>query len=138
MTTGIATVTETATGTGIAIEIAGGATRETIGETIEGMIDVMTGEMIGVETIVGVHVPATDETANPRPPEMPPRSPNQLPQSRMKSSRQRGQGWRHGKKRERLRKPWAKPRLRLWHLQESLLLKVSKFLSTVEYCDFIT
>jgi hypothetical protein len=96
MTTGIATVTETATGTGIVIEIAGGATRETIGETIEETIDVMTEEtcaMIGVEMIVDVHVPATDGIANPRPrpPEIPPRSPSQLPRSRTKSSRQREQ-----------------------------------------------
>jgi hypothetical protein len=91
MTTGIATVTETATGTGIAIEIAGGATQE----TIEKMIDVMTEEtcaMIDVEMIVDVHAPATGETANPRPLEIPPRNPSQLPQSRTKSSRQREQG----------------------------------------------
>jgi hypothetical protein len=90
MTTGIATVTETATGTGIVIEIAGGATRE----TIEEMIDVMTEEtcaMIGVEMIVDAHVLATGETANPRPPEIPPRSPSQLPQSRTKNSRQKEQ-----------------------------------------------
>jgi len=94
MTTGIATVTETATGTGIVIEIAGGATREMIGETIEEMIDAMTEEtcaMIGVEMIVDAHVPETGETANPRPPEIPPRSPSQLPQSRTKNSRQKEQ-----------------------------------------------
>jgi hypothetical protein len=97
MTTGIATVTETGTGTGIVIETAGAATRGMIEETIEEMIDVMTEEtcaMIGVEMIVDVHVPATGETTNPRPrlPEIPPRSPSQLPQSRTKSSRQREQG----------------------------------------------
>jgi hypothetical protein len=95
MTTGIATVTKTATGTGIAIEIAGGATRETIGEMIEEMIDVMTEEtcaMIDVEMIVDVHVLATGATANPRPLEIPPRSPSQLPQSRTKSSKQREHG----------------------------------------------
>jgi hypothetical protein len=97
MTTGIATVTETATGTGIVIEIAGGETREMIEETIEETIDVMTEEtcaMIGVEMIVDVHVLATGETANPRlrPPEIPPRNPSQLPQSKTKSSRQREQG----------------------------------------------
>jgi hypothetical protein len=119
MTTGIVTVTETATGTGIVIETAGGATRETTGETT----DVMTEETIGVETTVDVHVPATDETANPRPPEIPPTSRNPLPQSKMKSSRQRGQGWKHGKKREKRRRPWAKPRPKLWHLLERPLLK---------------
>jgi len=92
MTTGIATVTETGTGTGIVIEIPGAATQE----MIEEMIDVMTEgtcAMIGEEMIVDVHVPATGETANPHPrlPEIPPRSPSQLPQSRTKSSRQREQ-----------------------------------------------
>jgi hypothetical protein len=96
------------------------------------------GGMIGVEMIVDVPVPVTDETANPRPPEIPPTSQNPPPQSKMRSSRQRGQGWKHGKKRERRRKPWAKPRLKLWHLLESPLLKVSRLLSTAEYCDFIT
>jgi hypothetical protein len=136
MTTGIATVTET--GTGIVIEIAGRATRETIG----GMIDVMTegtiGAMIGVEMIVDVHVPATDETASLHPPEIPPTNRSQPPQSKMKSSRQRGQGWKHGKRREKRRKPWAKPRLKLWHLLERPLLRVRRFHSTAKYCDFIT
>jgi hypothetical protein len=98
----------------------------------------MTEGTIGAEMIADVHVPATDETANPRPPEIPPTSLSQLPQSKMKSSRQRGQGWKHGKKREKRRKPWAKPRLKLWHLLESPLLKVRRSLSTAEYCDFIT
>jgi hypothetical protein len=96
------------------------------------------GAMTGVEMIVDVRVPATDETVNPRRPEIPPRSRSQPPQSKMKSSRQRGQGWKPGKKREKRRKPWAKPRLKLWHLLERPLLKVRRFLSTAEYCDFIT
>jgi hypothetical protein len=102
------------------------------------MIGGTIGAMIGVETIVDAHVPATDVTANPRPPEIPPKSLSQPPQSKMKNSRQRGQGWRLGKRKEKRRKPWAKPRLKLWHLLESPLLKVSRVLSTAEYCDFIT
>lgn len=97
------------TATGIVIEIAGAAIRETIGGTREEMTVVMTEEMIGamidVEMIGDVHVLVTDETANLRPPEIPPKRHSQPPQSKMKSSRQRGQNWKHGKKRERLRKP---------------------------------
>jgi hypothetical protein len=96
------------------------------------------GAMIGAEMTVDVHVPVIDVTPNPRPPEIPPKSRSQPPLSKMKSSRRREQGWKLGKRREKRRKPWAKPRLKLWHLLESPLLKVSRFLYTTEYCDFIT
>jgi ribosomal protein L19E len=63
------------------------------------------GAMIDVGMIVDVHALVTDETANPLPLEIPPRSRSQPPQSKMRSSRQRGQGSKPGKKRERRRKP---------------------------------
>jgi len=115
MTTGTVIATETATGTGIVIEIVEGATRETTEEMTEETIDVMTAGMIGVtigaEMIVDVHVhvPATDEIANLRPLEIPleipPKSQRRLLQSKMTSSRRRGQSWKHGRKREKPRKP---------------------------------
>jgi hypothetical protein len=112
------------------------------GETREEMTDAMTEEMIGamidVEMIGGVHVPATDETANPHPPEIPPKRQSRLPLSKMKSSRQRGQNWKHGRKRGKPRKPWVKLRPKLWHSLESLPSQVSKSSSAAEYCDFIT
>jgi len=116
----IVTETATATGKGTVIEIAGAATRETIGETTEEMTDVTTEEMIGamtdVETIGSVHTPATDETANLlRLPEILPKRQSRPLQSKMKSSRQRGRNSKHGKKREKPRKLWMRPRPKLWH-----------------------
>jgi len=104
------------------------------------MTDVTTEEMIGamtdVETTGGVHIPATDETANLRLPEIPPKRQSRPLQSKMKSSRQRGRNLKHGKKREKPRKLWMRPRPKLWHLLESPLVSMS--FSAAEYCDFIT
>jgi hypothetical protein len=99
VTTGIAIVTEnataTVTATGIVIERPEAATRGTIEEKTEEMTDVMTeetiGAMIDVETIGGVHVRVTDETVNLRPLKIPQKRQSRLLQSKMKSSRQRGQ-----------------------------------------------
>jgi hypothetical protein len=65
-----------------------GGTRE---ETTDAMTEEMIGAMIDVGMIGGVHVPATDETTNPHPPEIPPKRPSRPPLSKMKNSRQRGQ-----------------------------------------------
>jgi hypothetical protein len=105
------------------------------------MTDVTTEEMIGamtdVETTGGVHIPATDETASLRLlPEIPPKRQSRPLQSKMKSSKQRGRSLKHGKKREKPRKLWMRPRSKLWHLLESLLVSMSFF--SAEYCDFIT
>jgi hypothetical protein len=141
MTTEIATVIETATGTGIVTEIAGGVTLVMTGGTIEEMTDATTEGMIDVKIgagmIVDVPVLATVGIASPRHLYIPQKSQSQPLLLRMRNSKLREQNWKHGKRRERLKKPWAKQRLKLWHLQERLL-KVSKFGSTAEYCDFIT
>jgi hypothetical protein len=137
-----AIVTETVTGTGIVTERAevatpamtGGTTEERTDATTEGMI----GAMIGGEMTVDVPVPATGGTASPRHPKIPPNSQSRPLRLRTRSSKQRGQNWKHGKKRERLKRPWGKPRLKLWHLQEGLLLKVGRIGPIAGYCDFIT